>query len=287
MNYKDNNTVNIVGLLNEIDVEEREKDGRKYLTGNIKIQTSEGNIVPVNVFSFEKTKKNTINPSYTQIKSVCDKGVSMAAVNGDVTKATKVRASGCRLEENMYVSRFNGQVVSTVRISGSFFTLNSPENPKANFNCGIYISGIKEETDTDGEETGRLLIEGILEQFNRWDKITFIAENKQAVDYIHSNWEVGDTVSISGKIVDKTITQKITSDSAGGFGEPEEEIRTYHRIEYIITSGGEPKEEEFAYDKQKVKEGITDRERRRAELLEGNKSKTVSAKATADDDFEF
>ena len=285
MDYKDSNTVNIVGLINEIDVEEREKDGRKYLSGNIKIQTEDGNIVPVNVFSFEKTKKNTINPSYTQIKSVCDKGVSMAAVNGDTSKATKVRASGCRLEENMYVSRFTNQVVSTIRVSGSFFTLNTSEEPKAKFNCGIYILNIKEETNNDGEETGRLIIEGLVEQYNRWDKITFIAESKQAVNYIQSNWAIGDTVSISGKIVDKTITQKIVNENEGGFGEPDEEVRTYHRTEYVITSGGEPKEDEFAYDKDKVKEGIADRERRRAELLEG--SKKPVAKATSDDDFGF
>lgn len=284
MDYKDNNTVNIVGLLNEINVEEREKDGRKYLTGNIKIQTKEDNIVSVNVFSFEKTKKNTINPSYTQIKSVCDKGVSMAAVNGDTTKATKVRASGCRLEENMYVSRFNNQVISSIRVNGSFFTLNSPEEPKSKFNCGIYILGIREETDADGEETGRLLIDGLIEQYNRWDKITFIAETKQAVSYIQSNWAVGDTVFVSGNIVNKTITQKITTDSAGGFGEPEEETRTYHRVEYVITSGSEPKEDEFAYDSAKVKEGIADRERRRAELAEGEKSKPVAAKY---DDVDF
>lgn len=284
MDYKNNNTVNIVGLISEIDVEERDKDGRKYLTGNIKIQTDDNNIVSVNVFSFEKTKKNTINPSYTQIKSVCDKGVSLAAVGGDITKATKIRASGCRLEENMYVSRFSNQVVSTIRISGSFFTLNSPEEFKAKFNCGIYITNIKEEIVND-EETGRLLIEGLIEQYNRWDKINFIAESQQAVDYIKSNWAIGDTVSISGKIVDKTITQKIVNESEGGFGDPDEEVRTYHRVEYVITSGGEPKEDDFAYEKEKVKEGLADRERRKAELLEG--SKKPVAKITSDDDFGF
>ena len=55
------------------------------------------------------------------------------------------------------------------------------------------------------------------------------------------------------------------------------------RVEYIITSGGEPKEDEFAYDKDKVKEGLADRERRKAELTEG--SKKPVAKFTADDDF--
>jgi len=286
MDYKNNNNVTIVGVLNEIDVEEREKDGRKYVSGTIKIQTGEDNVIPVNVFSFEKTKKNTANPSYTQIMSVCEKGISMAAVNGDMTKATKVRASGIRIEENMYVSRFSNQVVSTIRLNGSFFTLNAADDSKAHFNCGIYISGIKEEVTSDGEETGRLIIEGLVEQYNRWDKLTFIAESKQAVEYIQSNWAVGDTVSVSGKIVDKTITQKISTESAGGFGEPEEEIRTYHRIEYVITSGSEPKEEEFAYDGDRVKEGISDRERRRAELLEGNKSKPIAAKSN-DDDLDF
>jgi len=284
MDYKDNNTVNIVGVLNEINVEQREKDGRKYVTGNIKIQANDGNVIPVNVFSFEKTKKNTTNPSYTQIMNVCDRGISMAACGGDSSKATKVRASGCRLEENMWVSRFTNNVTSSIRITGSFFTLNTNEEPKAKFNCGIYIKNIRDEVDSEGEETGRLLVDGLIEQYNRWDMITFVAENQQAVDYIRSNWEPKDTVSISGKIVDKTITQKVVNDSGGGFGEPDEEIRTYHRIEYVITSGSEPKEEDFAYDKEKVKEGITDRERRRAELLEGG-SKPVAAKFSADDDF--
>ena len=62
-----------------------------------------------------------------------------------------------------------------------------------------------------------------------WDIITFVAETRQAVDYINTNWEPGDTVSFSGKIVNKTITQTLTNDSASGFGEPEEETRTYYK----------------------------------------------------------
>ena len=283
MDYKDNNKVNIVGLLSENNVEQREKDGRKYVTGNIKIRVNESDI-PVNVFAFENTKAGTKNPAYTQIMNVCDKGVSLAACGGDTTKATKIRAGSCRLEENMFASRFNGNIISSTRVTGSFFTLNASEDIKAKFNCGINIRAIKDEIDNNGDETGRLIIEGALEQYNRWDVISFIAENRQAVDYIHSNWEVGDTVSISGNIIGKTITQTITNENENGFGEPEEETRTYHRIEYVITSGGEPKDESFGYDKTKVKEGLTDRERRKAELSEGSK-KTVTAKFSADDDF--
>lgn len=285
MNYKDNNKVNIVGLLSENNIEQREKDGRKYVTGNIKLQVSPESIIPINVFSFENTKAGTKNPSYSQIMSLCEKGVSLAACGGDVTKASKIRANTCRFEENMFASRFNGNIVSSTRITGSFFSLGASEDLKATFNCGIFIKAIKDEIDSEGEETGRLLIEGIIEQYNRWDSMTFIAENKQAVDYIRSNWEKGDTVSISGKIVSKTITQTVTSGDEGGFGEPEEETRTYHRIEYVITSGSEPKEDEFAYDKEKVKEGLADRERRKAELVEG--AKKPVAKATVDDDFGF
>jgi len=285
MDYRDNNKVNIVGLLSENNVEQRSKDGRNYVTGNIKIQVTPDNIVTINVFSFEDTKKGTKNPAYTQIMNVCEKGVSLAACDGDITKATKIRAGSCRLEENMFASRFGGNVISTPRVTGSFFTLGASEDPKANFSCGILIKNIKDEVDSEGEETGRLVIEGVFEQYNRWDVINFIAENKQAVDYIRSNWSVGDTVSISGKIIGKTITQKISNEVENGFGEPEEEIRTYHRVEYVITSGGEPKEEEFAYDKAKVKEGLADRERRKTELIEGAKKPAV--KSTADDDFGF
>lgn len=284
MNYKDNNKINIVGLLSENNVEQRSKDGRNYVTGNIKIRVGD-NDIPVNVFAFEDTKAGTKNPAYTQIMSVCDKGVSLAACGGDVTKATKIRAGSCRFEENMFVSRFNNNIVSSTRITGSFFTLGANEDVKAKFNCGINICGIKDEVDINGDETGRLIVEGAIEQYNRWDIVKFIAETKQAVNYIHSNWEIGDCVSVSGDIISKTTTQTISKENEGGFGEPEEETRTYHRIEYIIKSGSEPKEDEFAYDKAKVKEGLADRERRKAELVEG--AKKPAAKATVDDDFGF
>lgn len=285
MDYKDNNKVNIVGLLSENNVEQRSKDGRNYVTGNIKIQVAPDNIATINVFAFEDTKKGTKNPAYTQIMNVCDKGVSLVACDGDITKATKIRAGSCRLEENMFASRFNSSIVSTPRITGSFFTLGANEEPKANFSCGIFIKNIKDEVNSEGEETGRLIVEGVIEQYNRWDVMNFIAESKQAVDYIRGNWSTGDTVSISGKIIGKTITQKVSNEVENGFGEPEEEIRTYHRVEYIITSGGEPKEDTFAYDKTKVKEGLADRERRKAELIEGVKK--PAAKSMADDDFGF
>lgn len=285
MNYKDNNRVNIVGILSENNIEQREKNGRNYVTGNLKIQVDPDNIVTINVFSFEDTKAGTKNPAYAQIMSVCEKGISLAAIGGDVSKATKIKAGSCRFEENLFASRFNGNVVSTPRVTGSFFNLGTAEDAKATFSCGIAINSIKDEVDNEGEETGRLLIEGILEQYNRWDVITFIAENKQAVDYIKANWAKGDTVSISGKIVGKTITRTFTKGGESGFGEPEEETRTYHRVEYIVTSGSEPKEDEFAYDKEKVKEGLADRERRKAELTEG--AKRPAAKTMADDDFGF
>lgn len=283
MNYKDNNKVNIVGLLSENNVELREKDGRKYVTGNIKIQITPENVIPINVFAFENTRAGTKNPAYTQIMSVYDKGISLAACGGDISKATKIRANTCRFEENMFASRFNGNIVSSTRVTGSFFTLGANEDPKATFTCGINIRSIKEEVNSDGEETNRLLVEGALEQYNRWDIVTFVAESQQAIDYIRANWEKGDTVSVSGKIIGKTITQTVASDNENGFGEPEEETRTYHRVEYVITSGSEPKEDEFAYDKEKVKEGLADRERRKAGLVEG--SKKPVAKFTADDDF--
>ena len=138
MNYKDNNKVNIVVLLSENNVEQREKDGRKYVIGNIKIRVGD-NDIPVNVFAFENTKAGTKNPAYTQIMNVCDKGVSLATCGGDITKVTKLRACTCRFEENMFVSRFNNNIISSTRITGSFFTLGVNEDVKANFNCGICI----------------------------------------------------------------------------------------------------------------------------------------------------
>ncbi len=265
------NKVTVVGLLSENNVEIRQKDGRNYISGNFKVQVANDSIIQINVFSYELTKDGKVNPAYVSIKNLKEKGISLASVNGDASRASKIRMNNGRLEENLFVSRITGKLISGLRISGSFFNVGGIiEENKATFLNTIYITNIREETNLIGELTGRLIVDGAIKQYNRYDVLPFIVETPKSIEYVTQHWSKGDTVSISGKIVNKTVREEIPVEEVfdGGFGEPDEEVRTSSKTELIITAGGEPKDEEFALPEEEVKNGLIDRQRRIDEQVE-------------------
>lgn len=277
---KNDNKVTVVGLISEIDINEREKDGRNYVMGNIKVEVEPDNIVQVNMFSFATTKTGKINPAYEQIMNVANKGISLAAVGGDRSKASKIRCTSARLEESQFASRNSNAVVSATRISGSFFsTSNVNEDYKAVFQCGIYITDIHEEVNREGEPTGRLIVKGAVEQYNRYDVITFVAEFKQAIEYIQSHWEVGNFVFINGRIASRSYTYTVNRGSDLAFGESTIESYTNYRTEYIITSGSAPQDEDDI-NVEAFTEGLKARQLRMNEL-------TATPKVVKNDDFGF
>ena len=251
------NLIEVVGLLSEVNLEEKSKDGKDYLTGKITVKTHEkidgidtDIEIPFQVYASKLTKAGKDNPAYQSLMGVKNNMVSIAAA-GDEGLATMVRVyqQTGGLRENIWVDKNRGVEVCTVRPNASFFNAVSRDayEPCARFETAICVMGIDEEVDRDGVQTGRLKIAGAVPGWNgSINKIDYIVQSPAAVEHIQNYWEKGDTVIVAGAINYTNTVETYTEEM--GFGEPLVKKRTRSKKELIITRGsgeGLPTEEAF------------------------------------------
>lgn len=263
------NDVEIEGLIQELKIEERTKDNKKYIAGDIVVRVEQvvGNKteveeIPVNVYASEKTKAGKDSRTYASLKKLLDSGVSIAAT-GDPANADKIAIAGGSLSVNSFVPQGTTELVKTIRIRGSFVNgVSHNFHPKARFHSEIFIRDIVEEV-VDDEPTDRLLVKGIIVQYDGGaDIITYVVENPNAIDFIKNNWNIGDTVEVYGAIR-YTVKEVISSEEDGsilGFGQPEEKIIAHKVREFIIDKGSaEPVNPDYCNTEEEIVEALTKR----------------------------
>lgn len=255
------NEVVVEGILQEVKLDERTtNDGQEFIGGEINIEVSEGEIHTFRVFSFKHKKDGTESGIYKGLKTVKDEYVSVAKVGKE--QADKVRVTAGQLGVNDYVGG-DGQVKSYPQLSTNFINrvqANDEFDPKAEFEVELVVQSVVEETDKEGEETGRVKLKGFVPQYGgAIAPLEFVAEGEGA-EYIRDSYEKGNTVKIYGDIVNKVEITKIQQEV--GFGKPKEKIKRNFTREYLITGGSEPYEEENknAYDLKVIKKALTERE---------------------------
>ena len=147
----------------------------------------------------------------------------------------------------------------------------------AKFKCIVVVGDLTDEVDSEGVETGRLILKGILPQYGgKVDVVSFIAQNVKVVDHIKSRWQKGDTVLVGGYINFTTSETQVAAISGDTFGEPISSSKTKSIRELIITGGGENPltPEEGAYDQALIAEALQERQSR----IEKEKEKGAAAK---------
>ena len=267
------NEVAIEGILSEVKLQEgTDKDNNPAIFGEYKIRTTnvidgiEYNVeIPVRVYQSKITKNKKNNPAYDSAMKIMKDYVSIAA--GGVEKATAVRLpeKSTSLQENFFMSKTTNQMVFGSGIRASFINeINKADmTPGASFKAIVVIGELTDEIVND-EETGRLILKGVLPQWGgRADVIDFIVANRRVADHIRNNWQKGDTVLIGGRINFTSVVETGTQ-SENTFGEVMTSSRTKSVREYIITGGHEEPltEEEGAYVMEDIAEALQERQGR-------------------------
>lgn len=288
------NVVEISGILSQLEVEQKKTaDGKNYASAKatIKVDQEIGgkmveNEIPVKFFSMEmKSDGSAVSKIYTDILEMRDKFTSLAALPDDEKdKASKVVITSGQLKENIWVDSSSGQVRTGFEIDSNFMNTprgNTEFEPEAKFELSGVVMDMTRETDANQEETGRLKVKlAVVGWTNkktgvtRVDVIDLIAASENAVNFIESNWEKGDTVNLNGAISFNQSTKVWYEEQ--GFGEPIKRTKTQTRKELIIL-GGSPSglEEEYSYDANDIKAGLAARAARVEEQKEkGGKPKT-------------
>lgn len=286
----------IEGILSEVKLQEGvgKTSKKAYIMGEVKVKTTaeingvETTLeVPVRVYANKVKNDGNPNPAFDSIKKI-EEMTSLAACGGDMSKADYIRFENASIQMNEFYGR-NETLVSYPTIRGTFSRKVNADayNPCASFSNVIVVAALKEETDRNGDLTGRLIVKGILPQWgNKVDVVDYVVASEAAIKHIQTYWQKGDTVRIAGIVnfSSKTETEIIEM----GFGEPQLKHRTVSVSELLITKGSQGAlDEEFSYDNDMISEALTRRQAALTELKNNanKKEEVVSKNSTTDFGF--
>jgi hypothetical protein len=215
---------------------------------------------------------------------------SVAAGGEENADYLSIKTSG-KLSENTFVSKTTGQLISTPVIRASFANKTSKDeatkNSGARFKTIVVIGKMTDELTRDGEETGRLLLKGIVPVWGgKVELIDYVVENPNVINHIRNNWQEGDTVLIGGYVNFISKTQEIAEPS--GFGEPIITRKTISVKELVITGGHDAPltDDEGAYDNEAIGTALNERKARMDEKVKAA-AQAASTPKVASNGFGF
>lgn len=268
-----NAKVFIEGLVSEKDLTVKTEDGKTKISGSLTVKTSDVNFVKFNINANEKTNAGTDNKCYAGLITVMNDYKTIAEVGE--TEADKVRVSG---DLNLYTSAQSG--ANIVGFKSNFFNrvkANEEFEQKAEFSVETFISSIIPEVNTDGDETGRILVKGWVPTYNGIEPITLVAEDDIA-SAVESTFEPGQTVEFMGDIVNNRI--ETVTEIPMAIGKPKKKVKVDYKNELVITGASTPYEEgetpEKPYEADVIKAAIQERTNK----LEEAKAKAQSGQKT-------
>ena len=104
------NRVTIQGTLMDNSIENKvDKNGRKYLSGELEVMTDNDYIIPVSVFAYELKNSGEKNGIYERLVKMID---YPSARTVGIQKAPKIAVSNARIEDNSFYSERDNRVVT-------------------------------------------------------------------------------------------------------------------------------------------------------------------------------
>ena len=233
------NKVYIVGTLVEVDAEERvsKNTGKDFISGKAVIKSvveNVENLIEVKFIAMKKNKDNSDNKNFIAYKNL------PALLN------QRVRVSGELNDESMVADE---QIRHFNTIRGTFFNkARTDEADTATFDfSGFVVKPIVERKNKDDETIG-YRIEIAQANYNDTNMAVIRFDvNKNDINIaqaIESNYGVGSTVKIQGKISYETRVE--TKEEEVSFGEANKKTVIYTDKVYRITGGSQPLDEDNA-----------------------------------------
>lgn len=250
------NRVTIQGTLMDNTIENKvDKEGRKYLSGELEVMTDNDYIVPVSVFAYELKNSGEKNSLYERLAKMID---YPSARTVGLQKAPKVAISNARIEDNSFYSERDNRIVSNWRIGASFIRAAATDAMNQNsFEVQGVISSIKEVIDREGNSTDTYDLKLLNVGFgNKVNEITLRFDDPAAVKYINDNYNTGDLVTLCGQIVYEQHERVVEKEL--GFGEPIKQTYTNTTRLLKITAGTPPTDaEEGGYKIKDLQQIVT------------------------------
>lgn len=273
------NTVTVAGTLakSELIQGTSQTSGRDFIRGSFSVQTSETNVVKVNVLQMfdKKDKKNKDNFIPDDRYKTLEKLMEPEAIG------TGVQVTGA-FENNIFVAG-DGETVKSVVTQGGFYRVPHSGSGKADFTLTLVIRSIMEELDAEENPTGSAVVKGEALTFRgEAVPLTLYVDNEAGAKYF-MDLDVSEPIvtDVWGKIENSQLPPKVTESV---FGEPQVVESTFTRTRRVITGAAVDQHEVDEDMATQIKEGkqayqvaISDAEQR----FEDNKNSNSAFDAPA------
>ena len=271
------------------------QQGTDYITGKMTIATDLDHSYSVRVFINSTRYNGEANKSYadacnlllsrtpTSMKSLLDANSTMTAQQA-FDNALKVYAFG----------RFEDWETETgeLRVSIVCDKIGISDSPKFTYKAQFEVDAFIEQKgalmNEEGEEEG-IKIMGIIptggDKNPSCVKVPFISREADIVSHIEDNWNVGDTVHITGDLENVRIT--VATESPKQFGRPRDERATSKFIDERLIKGGSTEGYDEDSDLYLKKDDIQKRLTNRQVRFDEQKQKADAPKEVGNSQFGF
>lgn len=179
------NRITGVGILAEKDLQFKNSSKvGDFVMGTLTLRTNSGD-VKFNVFAKKLTKAGAVSKSYKAFETI-HKEFKSIADTGDANTADVVSVLGELTQEKPYLGQ-DGKAKQPVKKSGKFFSRedrSKVQDLNIYLEADVFIQTVAPETNRDGEETGRAIINGILVGYNSsLVQQKFIVDNPEGVEF--------------------------------------------------------------------------------------------------------
>lgn len=228
----------VEGYLNNKEWEiKKDKDGKTFIAGEISVKAGKDNIVPIEVFSYEKKNDGEDNAVFKGLNTVFE-DTTASSETDDPNEVTKVRITAGYFKIDEYVSKRTGDTTSVAKYQSNFINRVNDESfaPKAEFEVEMIVQKLRPEVKND-EETGNGYIDGFIVDYSGNLKPLTLKAPEKVFAKLEKQVDPDDNpiMIFYGDIINSVETKKITIEV--DFGEDKERVITNSRRERIVTGG--------------------------------------------------
>lgn len=279
------NNVFVCGVLETLNVEEREGKNGKYITANFVIKVEQeisgkvyNNRVTCSASSSEKNAQGMHSAKYDKIKEWKERFIPLSACPEDETeRASRVKVGGAKLKENSFYGR-DGKLVEGFKIDVGFLNeaYNQPDD--AHFELTGVLLNKSRLVDDEGIETDDIQLDFAVVGYNGTVEKIILKTNKEmsptAADYIMANWEDGITVPIYGIPFSYVTTNHREIEQAFGGSIIKDSPKSHNDL-FLTKGPAGGYDENASYSVDDIKAGLANRIAR----LEEKKNKASNSNA--------
>lgn len=159
-------------------------------------------------------------------------------------------------DDNGNKKHFTKLVPDQVSLCGDVDFADEKFTQQNDFNQVIIFMGVEKETDDNGAETGRFLVQAKIVTYSSIEDVEFVIEDSKLANMFRKNLKAYNAIKVSGHMVTATQTETVSDEDSWGEEDSLEKVSSPTKREFIITGAKPSSIDKELYTKDNIEEAI-------------------------------